>query len=58
MYCGSLDEFFPWHLKTILQMREDTRKGVYVENLTEIEVQSVQDVIQLLLIVCFFTLSF
>jgi hypothetical protein len=39
-------------------MREDTRKGVYVENLTEIEVQSVQDVIQLLLIVCFFTLSF
>ena len=38
-------------------MREDTRKGVYVENLTEIEVQSVQDVIQLLLIVCFFTLS-
>lgn len=33
-------------------MREDTRKGVYVENLTEIEVQSVQDVIQLLLIVC------
>lgn len=39
-------------------MREDTRKGVYVENLTEIEVQSVQDVIQLLLIVWFFTLSF
>ena len=39
-------------------MREDTRKGVYVENLTEIEVQSVQDVIQLLLIVRFFTLSF
>ncbi|KAG0556184.1 hypothetical protein KC19_11G032900 [Ceratodon purpureus] len=33
---------------TNLQMREDVRKGVYVENLTEIEVNSVQDVIQLL----------
>lgn len=29
-------------------MREDVRKGVYVENLTEVEVNSVQDVIQLL----------
>ncbi len=32
----------------ILQMREDVRKGVYVDNLTEVEVNSVQDVIQLL----------
>jgi len=32
----------------IPQMREDVRKGVYVENLTEVEVNSVQDVIQLL----------
>ena len=31
-----------------VQMREDVRKGVYVENLTEVEVNSVQDVIQLL----------
>lgn len=29
-------------------MREDVRKGVYVENLTEVEVNSVQDVIELL----------
>uniref|UniRef100_A0A7I4DZD3 Kinesin motor domain-containing protein n=1 Tax=Physcomitrium patens TaxID=3218 RepID=A0A7I4DZD3_PHYPA len=33
---------------TNLQMREDVRKGVYVENLTEVEVHCVQDVIQLL----------
>lgn len=32
-----------------LQMREDARKGVYVENLSEVEVKSVQDVITLLL---------
>lgn len=31
-----------------MQMREDVRKGVYVENLTEVEVHCVQDVIQLL----------
>lgn len=30
-------------------MREDARKGVYVENLSEVEVKSVQDVITLLL---------
>lgn len=30
-------------------MREDAKKGVYVENLSEVEVQCVQDVIQLLL---------
>jgi kinesin family protein 15 len=33
-----------------LQLREDINKGVYVENLTEVEVQSVQDVVQLLLV--------
>ncbi|KAH9311588.1 hypothetical protein KI387_026623, partial [Taxus chinensis] len=33
---------------TNLQLREDVRKGVYVDNLTEIEVKSVQDVVQLL----------
>jgi hypothetical protein len=32
-------------------LREDINKGVYVENLTEVEVQSVQDVVQLLLVV-------
>ncbi|KAI5074408.1 hypothetical protein GOP47_0010892 [Adiantum capillus-veneris] len=32
-----------------LQLREDARRGVYVENLAEIEVKSVQDVITLLL---------
>lgn len=31
------------------QMREDARKGVYVENLSEVEVHNVQDVIQLLI---------
>lgn len=30
-------------------MREDAKKGVYVENLTEVEVLGLQDVIQLLL---------
>ncbi|KAL3828638.1 hypothetical protein ACJIZ3_017440 [Penstemon smallii] len=32
-----------------LQIREDTKKGVYVENLTEIEVTSARDVIQQLI---------
>jgi hypothetical protein len=31
------------------QMREDSKKGVYVENLTEMVVSSVQDVVLLLL---------
>jgi hypothetical protein len=30
-------------------MREDARKGVYVENLSEVDVKSVHDVIRLLL---------
>ncbi|KAL3700311.1 hypothetical protein R1sor_018333 [Riccia sorocarpa] len=34
---------------TNLQLREDAKTGVYVENLTEIEVRSVQDIIGLLL---------
>ncbi|GLJ17029.1 hypothetical protein SUGI_0294640 [Cryptomeria japonica] len=34
---------------TNLQMREDAKKGVYVENLSEIEVKGVNDVIKLLL---------
>ncbi|KAH7443327.1 hypothetical protein KP509_02G029400 [Ceratopteris richardii] len=34
---------------TNLQMREDLKKGVYVESLTEIEVKSVHDVVLLLL---------
>ncbi|XP_057869677.2 kinesin-like protein KIN-12F isoform X1 [Cryptomeria japonica] len=33
---------------TNLQLREDVRKGVYVDNLTEFEVNSVQDVVRLL----------
>lgn len=33
----------------LVQMREDSRTGVYVENLSEVEVHSVQDVIQLLI---------
>lgn len=32
-------------------MREDYRKGVYVENLCEVEVASVQDIVHLLLLV-------
>lgn len=35
---------------TNLQLREDVGKGVYVENLTEIEVRNVHDVVQLLLL--------
>lgn len=36
-----------------LQMRrEDGKKGVFVEGLVEVEVRSVQDVLQLLLLVC------
>lgn len=31
-----------------LQLREDVRKGVYVENLSEVEVHGMQDVIHLL----------
>lgn len=34
---------------TNLQMREDAKKGVYVENLSEVEVKGVNDVIRLLL---------
>ena len=30
----------------MLQIREDTKKGVYVENLKEVEVTSARDVIQ------------
>ena len=33
----------------ILQIREDIKKGVYVENLKEIEVTSARDVIQQLI---------
>lgn len=33
----------------LLQIREDIKKGVYVENLKEIEVTSARDVIQQLL---------
>ncbi|KAH8952526.1 hypothetical protein BDL97_09G089500 [Sphagnum fallax] len=35
---------------TNLQIREDGKKGVYVENLSEVEVESVQDVVRLLLL--------
>ncbi|KAG0577882.1 hypothetical protein KC19_5G188700 [Ceratodon purpureus] len=34
---------------TNLQIREDAKTGVYVENLKEVEVKSVQDVVQLLI---------
>ncbi|XP_077215305.1 phragmoplast orienting kinesin 2 isoform X2 [Tasmannia lanceolata] len=34
---------------TNLLLREDTKKGVYVENLTEIEVETVNDILRLLL---------
>lgn len=32
-----------------VQIREDNKKGIYVENLTEVEVTSARDVIQKLL---------
>lgn len=31
------------------QLREDIRKGVYVENLTEFEVENVNDILKLLI---------
>lgn len=31
------------------QLREDIRKGVYVENLTEYQVESVNDILKLLI---------
>ncbi|KAH9330267.1 hypothetical protein KI387_002375 [Taxus chinensis] len=34
---------------TNLQMREDAKKGVYVENLSEVEVKGVNDIVKLLL---------
>lgn len=34
------------------QIREDSKKGVYVENLKEMEVTNARDVIQLLVQVC------
>jgi len=34
------------------QIREDNKKGVYVENLKEVEVSNARDVIQLLVQVC------
>jgi kinesin family protein 15 len=36
-------------LMFMLQIREDTKKGVYVENLKEVEVTSARDVIQQLI---------
>lgn len=45
------------HEKTIVQLREDTRKGVYVENLTEFEVGCVSDIIKLLMQVRTFALG-
>lgn len=41
-----------------MQLREDVGKGVYVENLTEIEVTNVHDVVQLLLLVLYKTSLF
>lgn len=38
-----------------VQLREDTRKGVYVENLTEFEVGCVSDIIKLLMLVSMFS---
>lgn len=40
----------------ILQIREDVKKGVYVENLKEIEVTSARDVMQQLIQVCILSL--
>lgn len=43
-YYGLSNSFSLW-----LQIREDAKTGVYVENLKEIEVKSVHDVVQLLI---------
>lgn len=37
------------NLTSLLQLREDLKKGVYVENLTEYNVTNVNDVVKLLL---------
>ena len=39
-----------------VQIREDCKKGIYVENLTEIEVTSARDVIQQLLQVSYISM--
>lgn len=42
------------NLILLLQLREDLKKGVYVENLTEHNVRTVNDVVKLLLQVWIF----
>lgn len=42
----------------LLQLREDHKKGIHVENLKEIEVSSARDVIQQLMEVLHFPFSF
>ncbi len=42
----------------VSQIREDGKKGVYVENLSEVEVESVQDVVHLLLLVLHLMIGF
>jgi hypothetical protein len=42
------------NLILLLQLREDLKKGVYVENLTEYNVRTVNDVVKLLLQVWIF----
>lgn len=46
------------NLILLLQLREDLKKGVYVENLTEYNVRTVNDVVKLLLQVWIFGSSF
>lgn len=36
------------HISSVIKVREDMKKGVYVENLSEFEVHTVGDILQLL----------
>ncbi|KAJ9542940.1 hypothetical protein OSB04_029446 [Centaurea solstitialis] len=49
MYCTIIIISFQSSFFVYLQIREDTKKGVYVDNLKEIEVTSARDVIQQLI---------
>ncbi|GFY98894.1 P-loop containing nucleoside triphosphate hydrolases superfamily protein [Actinidia rufa] len=44
--CGMTPRVFEYLFSRIQKIREDTKKGVYVDNLTEVEVTRARDVIQ------------
>ncbi|KAK4408382.1 Kinesin-like protein KIN-12E [Sesamum angolense] len=47
--CGMTPRVFEYLFSRIQKIREDSKKGIYVENVTEVEVSSARDVIQQLI---------